>query len=77
MTDMQDQDVELDLDLTGDDLTLNEQVEVERVCGGVFHRLHAERSSEFLRAVAWVIGRRTDSRFLLEDAGLLKVTFGG
>lgn len=71
-------ELELDVDLSGDGLTLNEQVEVERVCGGrPFHELKAARSAEFTRAVAWVLGRRTDPRFLLSDAGTLKVEWDG
>ena len=66
----------LDIDMSGDDLTLNERIEVENACGGVaFETLRAEGRSTFLRAVAWQVGRRTNPTLTLQDAGELVVRF--
>lgn len=71
-------EVTLDIDMSGDDLTLNERIEVENTCGGVaFETLRAEGRSTFLRAVAWVIGRRTNPTLTLHEAGELQVRFDG
>jgi hypothetical protein len=68
----------LDVDLTGADLTLNERIAIEDVCGGVpFEVLRDEGRSTFLRAVAWVVGRRHDPRLTLDQAGELRVSFDG
>lgn len=72
---MDAQEVEVDLDLSGEGLTLNEQVEVELACGGTFRDLQSAGSSQFHRAVAWQLGRRRDPRFSLAEAGELKVSF--
>lgn len=73
------QSVGVDVDLTGADLTLNERIQVEQVCGDSesFEELSAAGRSTFLRAVAWVVGRRTDERLTIEEAGELKVRFDG
>lgn len=71
-------EVALDIDMSGDDLTLNERIEVENVCGGVaFDDLRLAGTSTFLRAVAWVVGRRTNPRLTLHEAGELTVRFDG
>lgn len=71
-------ELELDIDMTGDDLTLNERIEVEDICGGVaFETLRDEGRSTFLRAVAWVVGRRTNPALKLHEAGELQVRFDG
>ena len=79
MTDeLPEQDVPLDVDLTGDNLTLNEQIEVEGICGGrPFHDLRDGGSSSFYRAVAWIELRRVNPRITLHDAGELKVRAEG
>lgn len=70
-------EVRLDIDFSGDDLTLNERVDVEKVCGDStpFEVLRDRGRSSFYRAVAWVILRRTDKRITLEEAGELQVRF--
>jgi hypothetical protein len=66
--------VELDLDLSGDTLTLNERIAVEEVCGGrPFDALRDEGGSSFYRALVWVAGRRNDPRFSLEEAGQVQI----
>lgn len=69
-------EVELGIDFTGEDLTLNERIDVETICGGrPFPELVAEGSSVFLRAVAWVVWRRSVPTVTLQEAGELKVRF--
>lgn len=68
----------IEVDLTGADLTLNERITVEQTCGDrPFEALRDEGRSSFFRAVAWVVGRRGDPRLTLEEAGELKVRFRG
>lgn len=70
------QELAIQVDLTGADLTLNERVAVEEACGGLpFEHLRDEGRSTFFRAVAWVVGRRGDARMTIEEAGELKVRF--
>lgn len=70
--------ISIDVDLAGGDLTLNERIAVEDVCGGrSFEALRDEGRSTFLRAVAWAVGRRSDPRLTLEQAGELQVRFDG
>lgn len=70
--------VAFEVDVSGDDLTLNERIMVEDVCGGVaFEVLRDEGRSTFLRAVAWVLNRRVDPRMTLEEAGEIRVNFDG
>lgn len=74
----QPDELAVEVDLTGDDLTLNERIDVEDACGSVpFEALRDEGRSTFLRAVAWVIGRRSDPRLTLREAGELRVRFDG
>lgn len=71
-------EVALDIDMSGDDLTLNERIEVENACGGVaFDDLRVEGRSTFLRAVAWVVGRRSNPALTIHEAGELTVRFDG
>lgn len=75
---MSDLEVPLDLDLTGDDLTMNEKVMVEDACGGrPFFALRSEGTIRFFRAVAWVTLRRSQPALTLEEAGELKVQADG
>ena len=70
--------ISLSIDFDGRDLTLNERIQVEEACGGVrFEQLREEGRSTYLRAVAWVVGRRTDRRLSIEEAGELQVRFDG
>lgn len=72
------QELAIEIDLSGDDLTLNERVAVEECCGGVpFEQLQSEGRSTFYRALAWVVARRSDKRVTLEEAGELRVRFNG
>ena len=72
------QEIAVEVDLTGGDLTLNERIEVENACGGAaFEQLQADGRSTFFRAVAWVVGRRSNPRLTLHEAGELKVRFDG
>lgn len=70
-------DVALDIDLTGGDLTLNEQAEVEVLCGGTrpFHFLQLEGTAVFHRAVALMVLRRTNPAVTLHQAGEIKAAF--
>lgn len=73
-----DLEVPLDLDLSGDDLTMNEQIAVEDACGGrSFFELRQEAGIRFFRAVAWVTLRRNDPNVTLEQAGELKARADG
>lgn len=75
MTD-EPQELAIEVDLTGADLTLNERIAVEETCGGgSFEALRDEGRSTFFRAVAWVVRRRSDPRVTIEEAGELKVRF--
>lgn len=70
--------VPIDVDLSGDDLTMNEKIVVEDLCGGrPFFTLRAEGGMRFFRAVAWVMLRRSQPGLSLEDAGELKVQADG
>ena len=78
MTDEAPDEVSVEIDHTGADLTLNERIAVEEACGGrPFHDLRAEGRSTFLRAVTWVTLRRHDARVTLEEAGEMGVRFDG
>lgn len=71
-------EVAFHVDISGDDLTLNERIVVEDACGGVaFEVLRDEGRSTFLRAVAWVLNRRTDPRMTIEEAGEIRVRLDG
>ncbi len=74
-----EQEISVEVDLTGADLTLNERIKVEETCGNTrsFEDLRDEGRSSFFRAVAWVVGRRGDPRLTIEEAGELKVRFDG
>lgn len=70
--------IPIEIDLSGDGLTLNERIAVEDACGGLpFGVLRDEGRSTFLRAVAWVLARRADPRMTLEEAGESPVHFDG
>ena len=78
MTDDETQEVAIQVDLTGADLTLNERIAVEEACGGrSFEALRDEGRSTFFRAIAWVVQRRVDPRVTIEEAGEMKVRFDG
>lgn len=69
-------EITVEVDWTGADLTLNERIAVEDACGGVaFERLRDEGRSTYLRALAWVLGRRSNPALTLQDAGELHVRF--
>lgn len=69
-------EISVEIDFTGEGLTLNERIAVEDACGGrPFEVVRDEGRSTFFRAVAWVLGRRQDPRLTLEEAGELKVRF--
>ena len=73
---MSDAEVPVEIDFSGDDLTLNERIVVEELLGDrPFEYLKAQGRSSFFRAVAWVILRRNDPRITLEEAGQLQVRF--
>lgn len=66
----------VDVDWTGDDLTLNERIAVEDACGGrPFEEIRAEGRTTYFRALAWVTLRRADARLTLEEAGVLHIRF--
>ena len=72
------EEMAVEVDLTGTDLTLNERIAVEDACGGrPFEVVRDEGRSTFFRAVAWVVGRRNDPRLTLEEAGEMQVRFDG
>lgn len=74
----QQNEIALEVDLTGADLNLNERVAVEDACGGrSFEALRNEGRSTFYRAIAWVVLRRTDPRATLDQAGELRVRIDG
>ena len=67
------QEVAVEVDFTGNGLTLNEIIVVETLSG---ERVH-DRSGTFMRAVAWVTGRRVNPHLSIEEAGELVVRSGG
>lgn len=66
----------IEVDWTGGDLTLNERIAIEDVCGGrPFEAVRGEGRSTYFRALAWVLGRRVDPRLTIEEAGEMQVRF--
>ena len=73
-----DQEIGVEIDWTGEGLTLNERIAVEDACGGRrYEELRDEGRSTYFRALAWVLLRRTDPRVTLEEAGEMSVRFEG
>ena len=70
---MPEQELAVEIDLTGAGLTLNEIIEVEDLCDEYVH----ERSGRFMRAIAYVTGKRANPDLRIEDAGQLEVRFDG
>ena len=73
-----EQEVGVQVDLEGDDLTLNEKILVETACGGLpFNQLRERGGSTYHRALVWVQLRRGNPNLSLHDAGELRVRFDG
>lgn len=79
MTDEVTQELAVEVDVTGDDLTLNEKVDIINVCGGTrtFVALRDECDVPYQRALLWVLGRRSNPNLSLHDAGDVKVRLDG
>ena len=56
----------------GDNLTLNEMIEVQELCGGIPFSDINYGDAVFLRAVAWVVRKRDDPEVTLETIGDIK-----
>lgn len=66
------QEIKIELDPRGP-FTLNEIIEIESMCD----ELVFDRSGRFMRAVAFVTGKRTNPNLSLSDVGQLEVRSDG
>lgn len=66
-------EIPLDVDLSGEGLTLDEIIAVEDLCDEWVY----ERSGRFMRAVAFVTGRRSNPDLTLEELGEIRVRRDG
>lgn len=59
-----------------DDFTIDEIEELETALGTGFDQFSAPGSKKapLLRAVAWIVGKRDNPDFTLEDAGRIRIT---
>lgn len=68
--------VAVDLNLTGP-FTIDEVIEIEDLAGCPITDLEEGPRGRKLRAVAYVVGKRSNPSFTLAQAGEFMVSFGG
>ena len=69
-------EVGVEIDFAGP-FTANELVEIEQLTGATLDQIGTGATGGVIRAVAWIIGRRTNPDLTLEQAGELAVRLDG
>jgi hypothetical protein len=69
-------EVKVEVDFAGP-FTANELVEIEDLTGATLDQIGTAATGRCIRAVAWIIGRRTNPDLTLEEAGELQVRLDG
>lgn len=70
------QQVPIEIDFAGP-FTANELVEIEGLTGATLDEIGTGASATVIRAVAWIVGRRTNPDLTLEQAGELSIRLDG
>ena len=73
---MTDEAAQLDIDFAGP-FTIDEVIEIESLAGKPISELLQGERGRSLRAVAYVVGRRTNPSLTLAEAGQLWVSLDG